>query len=48
MKEFIEKLPHLDKQKIIKKAQEKGDKIKRNLQTQNQNWNDMKFQIHWN
>ena len=32
----------------MKKAQEKEDKIKRNLQKANQDWNNWKFQIHWN
>ena len=41
-------LTPLRKQKLSKKAQEKYDKIKRNLKTENQNWNDWKFQIHWN
>ena len=38
----------LRKMKRSKKAQDKYDIIKRNLQASNQNWNDWKFQIHWN
>ena len=43
-----ENLPPLKKLKLSKKAQEKEDKIKRNIQMENQNWNGWKFQIHWN
>ena len=48
MKKMNEKLPPLKKRKLSKKAEEKEDEIKRNLQTANQNWNEWKFQIHWN
>ena len=48
MKKMSKKLPPLGKQKLSKKAQDKYDRIKRNLQTSNSNWNDWKFQIHWN
>ena len=40
MKSFNEKLPSLKRQKISKKAQEKKDEIKRNMQMLNQNWNE--------
>ena len=33
---------------MSKKAQEKKDKIKRNIQISNKIWNDWNFQIHWN
>ena len=41
-------LPTLRKHKLSKKAQEKGDKIKRKLHTANRNWNYWNFQLHWN
>ena len=34
-----EKVPPQKKRKLIKKSQKKEDKIKRNLQMANQNWN---------
>ena len=43
-----EKIPPLKKRKLSKKSQEKEDKIKRNLQMENQSWNACRFQIHWN
>ena len=43
-----EKLPPRKKLKLIKKAKEKEDEIKINLQMENQSWNDWNFQIHWN
>ena len=48
MNKFNENLLPLKKSKLRKKAQEKEDEIKRNLQTENQNWNDWRFQIHQN
>ena len=33
---------------MILNSQEKEDEIKRNLQMENQSWNDWKFQIYWN
>ena len=42
------KLPLLKKHNLSKKAQDKYYKIKSNLQTANRNWNDWKFQMHWN
>ena len=48
MNKLSEKLPHLNKRKIRKKAQEKEDEIKRNLQMANQSCNYWIFQIHWN
>ena len=48
MKEMGKNLPPLIKQELSKKLQDKDDKIKGNLQTDNQNWNSWKFQIHWN
>ena len=48
MKKMSKKLLALKKYNISKKSQEKGDKIKRNIQTYNRNWNCWKFQIHWN
>ena len=41
-------LPPLNKSKLSKKSQEKQDEIKIKLQTANHNWNDWRFQIHWN
>ena len=43
MKKISNNLPPLKKQNISKKSQEKDDKIKKNLQTSNRNWNDWKF-----
>ena len=37
----------LREQTLSKKSQEKDDKIKRNLKTDNMNWNIWKSQIHW-
>ena len=48
MNKLNDKIPLPKKRKLIKKAQEKEDKIKRHLQTANQNCNDWKFHIHWN
>ena len=48
MKKRSKNLPLLREQKLSKKSQEKDDKIKRNLKTDNRNWNIWKFQIHWN
>ena len=36
------------KQKSSKKSQYIEDKIKTNLQMENDIWNDWKFQMHWN
>ena len=47
MNKFNEKLPSLKKRKLGKKTQEKDDEIKRNLQMENQNRKNWKFQ-HWN
>ena len=41
-------LPPIIKQTLIKKAQDKNDKIKRKLHTTNRNWNDRNSQLHWN
>ena len=38
----------LKKQNRRKTAQEKEDKIKRNLQMENHSWNEFQFQIYWN
>ena len=46
--ELNEKILPLKKRKLSKKAQEKEDEIKRNLQMANQNWNNCKFQMHCN
>ena len=48
MKKIIQKLPPINKRRLSKKAQEKGDEIKRKIYKANQDWNDWKFQIHWN
>ena len=48
MNKLYERLPPLKIRKPSKKAQEKEDEIKRNLQMDNKNWNGWKFQIHWN
>ena len=42
------KLTPTNKQKPRKKAKEKEDKIKINLQIADQSCNDWKFQIYWN
>ena len=34
--------------KLSKEAHNKGDNIKENILKPHQNWNDLKFQIHWN
>ena len=41
-------LPPIIKQTLVKKAQDKSDKIKRKLHTTNSNWNDQNSQLHWN
>ena len=43
-----QKLPLLKKRNLSKKCQKEEDKIKRRLTEANQEWNDWKFQIHWN
>ena len=48
MEKITKGLPPLRKQKLSKKSQEKYDKIKNKLYTDNRNWNDCKFQLHWN
>ena len=40
MNKLNEKLTPLNKRKLSKKAQEKEDEIKINLQIENKNWND--------
>ena len=40
-------LPPLRKQKLSKNAQEKDEKIKSNLQTDNWNWDGWEFYIYW-
>ena len=45
---MTKRLPPLRKQKLIKKSQEKDDKIKWKLHTANMNWNGWKSQLHWN
>ena len=41
-------IPTLRRQKISEKSQQKDDEIKNKLYTSNSNWNNWKFQIHWN
>ena len=48
MKKLSEKLPLLKKRKLSKKSEEKEDGTKIKLHKANQDWNDWKFQIHWN
>ena len=48
MNKLFESIPDSKKSKLSKKAQEKEDKTRRNLQKANQYWNDWKIQIHWN
>ena len=43
-----QKLPPLKKSKFRKKSQKDEDKIKIILTEVDQEWNDWKFQIHWN
>ena len=43
-----QKLPPLKKRKLSKRPQKEEYKIKRRLTEANQEWNDWKFQIHWN
>ena len=40
-------LPSFNISKLSKKAQDKGDEIKK-LYEANKWWNDCKFQLHWN
>ena len=47
MKKIGKNIPPLGKT-LSKKSKEKYDKIKRNLQNANHNWNDWKFHIHCN
>ena len=48
MDKLGQNIPPLKKRKLSKKPQRKEDKIKRRLTEANQEWNDWKFQIHWN
>ena len=48
MDKLGQKLSQLWKSKLRKKFQKEEDKIKRRLTEANQEWNDWKFQIHWN
>ena len=48
MNRLSQKLTPLKKSKLSKKAQEKDDAIKIKIQKSYQDWNDWKFQIHWN
>ena len=48
MKKLGQKLPPLKKRRLSKKSQKEEDEIKRKLHKANQDWNDWKFQIHWN
>ena len=48
MNKSNEKIPTQKKRKLSKKSQEKENKIKINLKMADQNWNERKFQIHWN
>ena len=45
---LCQKLPPLKKSKLSKKSQKGEDKIKRRLTEANKEWNDWKFQVHWN
>ena len=48
MKKLSQNIQPLKKRKPSKRAQEKENKIKIKLYKDNQDWNDWKFQIHWN
>ena len=48
MDKLIQKLPPLNKSRLIKKFQEEEDEIKRNPHKANKACIDWKFQIHWN
>ena len=48
MNKFNENISYLNKRKLSKKAQEREYETKTNLQMENQNRNNCKFQIHWN
>ena len=48
MRKMGKNIPPLINKKLSKKSQEKDDKIKRNLQTADQNYNYCRFQIYWN
>ena len=48
MKKMSKGLPPLKKKKPSKKSQEKDGKMKWKLHTANMNFNDWKFQLHWN
>ena len=43
-----QKISQLKKSELSKKSQKEENKIKRRLTEDNQEWNDWKFQIHWN
>ena len=48
MKNLGHKLLPLKKSKLRKKSQKEEDEIKIKLHKANQDWNNWKFQIHWN
>ena len=48
MEKLGQKLPPPKKRKLRKKFKKEEYKIKRRLTKDNQEWNDWKFQIHWN
>ena len=48
MDKLGQSLSPLNKSKLSKKNPKGGDKINRRLTEANQEWNDWKFQIHWN
>ena len=48
MHKLGQNLKPLKKRKLSKKYQKEEDEIKRRLTEANQEWNDLKFQMHWN
>ena len=46
MEKSAKGLPPLSRSKLIKKAQDKEDEIKKKLYQANKWWNDWKFQLH--
>ena len=48
MEKLGQKIPPLHESKLSKKVPKEEDKTNRKLTEANQEWNDWKFQIHWN
>ena len=48
MKKMTKGLPTIRKKHKVRRHKRKNDKIKPKLHTANRNWNDCKFQLHYN